>query len=122
MGFPKGGDYMSISENIKRIREDYHLTQEELGKLAGVTDKAVSKWESGLAEPRMGAVQKISVALGISKSRIVEDYDNYVSEKEALINKAFGDRPEMRTLFSLAENASKEDIEKAIQIFEMLKK
>lgn len=64
---------MSISDNIKKIREEYKLTQEEFGKIAGVTDKAVSTWELGIKAPRMGAVQKISEYFNIPKSAILDD-------------------------------------------------
>lgn len=64
---------MTIGENIKKIRERFDLTQDELGEIAGVSGGAVSTWERGTAEPRMGAIQRISDALNISKSEIVED-------------------------------------------------
>ena len=51
---------MSIRNNIKELRESRNLTQAEFGKIAGVSDKAVSTWENGTAEPRMGAIQKIA--------------------------------------------------------------
>ena len=51
---------MSIAENIKRIRLEHGLSQAELGKIAGVSDKAVSTWELGLKTPRMGAVEKMA--------------------------------------------------------------
>lgn len=59
---------MGIKENIKRIREIYDLTQQELADIAGVTNKAVSAWESGLSEPRMGAIERIANRFGITKS------------------------------------------------------
>ena len=66
---------MSISSNIIRLREKYNLTQAELGEIAGVTDRAVSAWEKGIAEPRMGAIQKIADYFSIPKSAIVDDFD-----------------------------------------------
>lgn len=64
---------MGISENIKLLREQYGLSQKELGQIAGVSDKAVSTWEQGIKEPRMGAIQKIADHFGIQKSNIIED-------------------------------------------------
>lgn len=64
---------MGISENIKLLREQYGLSQKELGQIAGVSDKAVSTWEKGIKEPRMGAIQKIADHFGIQKSNIIED-------------------------------------------------
>ena len=66
---------MSIAENIKKIRDRFNLTQDELGEIAGVSGGAVSTWERGTAEPRMGAVQRIADKLNISKAEIVEDMD-----------------------------------------------
>ena len=64
---------MSNAENIKRIRLEHGLSQAELGKIAGVSDKAVSTWELGIKVPRMGAVEKMANYFGIAKSVIVDD-------------------------------------------------
>ena len=34
-----------VSEKIKEYRKENHLTQEEFGKLLGVSAQAISKWE-----------------------------------------------------------------------------
>lgn len=65
---------MGIPNNIKRLRDMHGLTQAELGKIAGVSDKAISTWENGTAEPRMGAVQKIADYFDIKKSEIIDEY------------------------------------------------
>lgn len=42
---------MDRSEEIRRRREERHLSQEELAEAVGVSRQAVSKWESGAAQP-----------------------------------------------------------------------
>ena len=64
---------MPIGENIKRLRIIHGLSQKELAQIAGVSDKAVSTWENGTKEPRMGAVQKIADYFGLKKSNLIED-------------------------------------------------
>lgn len=64
---------MGVRENIVELRRRYGITQEELAKIAGVTRWAVSQWEGGFSEPRMGAVQKIADHYGLLKSNIIED-------------------------------------------------
>ena len=64
---------MSIASNIKRLRIDAGLSQAELGKIAGVTDKAVSTWEAGIKTPRMGAIEKMAAYFGVAKSAILDD-------------------------------------------------
>lgn len=66
---------MGIPDNIKRLRAMHGLTQSELGKIAGVSDKAIWTWENGTAEPRMGAIQKIADHFNIKKSDIIEEHD-----------------------------------------------
>ncbi|WP_445505782.1 LexA family protein [Niallia sp. 03091] len=71
---------MSIGRNIKKLREIHNLSQKELGEIAGVSDKAVSTWEKGLKDPRMGAIQKIADHFGILKSDIIENKNEKVTE------------------------------------------
>lgn len=65
-------DKMIIGDNIKRLRQIYDLSQKDLANIAGVTNKAVSAWETGVKEPRMGAIQKIADHFGFKKSNIIE--------------------------------------------------
>lgn len=58
---------MSIGKNIKILRTKYGLTQQDLAEIAGVTNKAVSAWESNTKEPRMGAIEKIAKHFGLKK-------------------------------------------------------
>ncbi|WP_246862872.1 helix-turn-helix transcriptional regulator [Paenibacillus cellulosilyticus] len=51
----------------------YDLTQQDLAEIAGVTNKAVSAWESGISEPRMGAIEKIAARFNLKKSNIIEE-------------------------------------------------
>lgn len=64
---------MSIGSNIRRIRVARDLTQEEFGKIAGVSAMAVSQWENDRAVPRMGAVQAIADHFGLNKGEIIDD-------------------------------------------------
>lgn len=64
---------MGIPENIKKLREKNGLTQEELGKIAQVSGKAVSAWENGTKVPRMAAIQRLASYFGLLKSDLIED-------------------------------------------------
>lgn len=68
---------MSIGYNIKTLRESHGLTQAQFGLIAGVSDKAVSTWESGLRKPRMDSVKKLAQYFDVSESEILfGDGDN----------------------------------------------
>ena len=51
---------------IRRLREDKNMTQEELAEKLLVSDKAVSKWETGRGLPDVSLLQPLAEALGIS--------------------------------------------------------
>lgn len=81
---------MGIPENIKKLRAFYGLTQTELGKIAGVSDKAIWTWENGTAEPRMGAIQKIADHFNIKKSVIIDEHaDEEISNLSNITNISF---------------------------------
>lgn len=64
---------MGVRENIIKLRNLTGVTQAELGRIAGVSRSAVSLWEIGESEPRMGAVQALSDYFHIRKANIIED-------------------------------------------------
>ncbi len=53
-------------EVIKALREKKQMTQAELAEKVGVTDKAVSKWETGRGLPDITLIEPIAEALGLS--------------------------------------------------------
>ncbi|MBR0372953.1 MAG: helix-turn-helix domain-containing protein [Mogibacterium sp.] len=53
-------------EVIKALREKNKMTQAELAERLGVSDKAVSKWETGRGLPDITLVEPIADALGLS--------------------------------------------------------
>ena len=57
---------MSFSENLKQVRKEHHLSQEELAELLDVSRQAVSKWEQGQGYPEVDKLLLLSSKLNIS--------------------------------------------------------
>lgn len=51
---------------IKRLRENRKITQQQLALKMNVSDKAISKWETGRGYPDISLIEPLSVALGVS--------------------------------------------------------
>ena len=64
------GRYVT-AEIIKSLREGKPLTQRELASAVGVTDKAVSKWESGRGLPDISLIDALAQALGVSVAELL---------------------------------------------------
>lgn len=52
--------------NIKQLREQHGMTQEDLATRLGVKCPAVSKWERGMAYPSMNTVIKMAELFQVS--------------------------------------------------------
>lgn len=51
---------------VKRLREERGMTQTQLAEKLNVSDKAVSKWETGRGYPDITLLEPLAAALGVS--------------------------------------------------------
>ena len=68
---------MSFSENLKQIRREHHLSQEELAELLDVSRQAVSKWEQGQGYPEVEKLLLLSSKLNISLDALMSTEINH---------------------------------------------
>ena len=57
---------MSFAENLRRIRKNQNITQEQMADLLLVSRQAISKWESGAGYPDIEKLPMIAKALNVS--------------------------------------------------------
>ena len=78
---------MKLSENLKRIRKDNNLSQEQLAEKLGVSRQAVSKWESGQSYPEMDKVLLICKLFNYNLDELMNENIKEVDEtKQSKIN------------------------------------
>jgi DNA-binding XRE family transcriptional regulator/desulfoferrodoxin (superoxide reductase-like protein) len=56
---------------IKKLREKKKMTQSELAAILHVSDKAISKWETGKGYPDITLIEPLASALGISSIELL---------------------------------------------------
>ena len=56
---------------IKELREKNHMTQAELAERLGVSDKAISKWETAKGYPDISLLEPLASALGVSIAELI---------------------------------------------------
>ena len=64
---------MSLSQNIKRLRLEKGLTQEQLASLLGISAQAVSKWETTDTYPDSALLVPLAKALDVSLDELFEN-------------------------------------------------
>lgn len=60
-----------IGENLKRLRKEKGLTQEQLAERLNVSFQAVSKWECGDGYPDIVMLPSIAQIFGVSLDELV---------------------------------------------------
>ncbi len=78
-------DYEKIGEYIQIKRKAINMTQAELGEKLGVTSKAVSKWECGVALPDVSLFTDLCKILNIEITELLEGKDK--NDENLIISK-----------------------------------
>ncbi len=64
-------DQLKIGKFISECRKQKNLTQMQLSEKLGITDKAISKWERGIAMPDSSIMLELCDILGISVNELL---------------------------------------------------
>ena len=67
---------MCIADKIAEMRKQNNMTQKDLAEKLNVSDKVISKWETGKCLPDVEMMMKLSRALGVSISELYECIEN----------------------------------------------
>ena len=105
-----------FSERIQALRKEYDLTQSELGKQLGVSNRAVSKWENGISNPQIEIIYKMCKMYG-------KDLDYFFDVPATAVNGEFRKvkaMPTIRELYKIGRGPSSSHTmgpEKACMVF-----
>ncbi len=72
----------NLSDNIKKLRKDNNLSQEDLADKLGVSRQSISKWEQGDAYPEMDKLMQMAELFNVSLDNLVHSNINDVKTKE----------------------------------------
>ena len=76
-----------LSENLKKIRKDNNLSQEQLAEKLGVSRQSVSKWENGEAYPEMDKVLQLCKMFNLNIDELLnQDIKDVNENKQSKIN------------------------------------
>ena len=64
-------DLVSIGKFISELRKERSLTQQQLGEKIGVSNKTVSRWETGTYLPPADALMKMSSLFSVSINELL---------------------------------------------------
>ena len=71
-----------FSENLRRLRKDRQLSQEQLAQIMGVSVQAVSKWECALSYPDVESLPDLAQTFGVSVDALLCGESNDIVGEE----------------------------------------
>lgn len=60
-----------LGKNLREIRKDRRLTQQQLAELLDVQQRVISRWETGVAKPHLNHIVQLAKVLEVSLDRLV---------------------------------------------------
>ena len=106
-----------FSENLRRIRFERHMTQEEFAQLLGTTKQNISRYESGAVSPKITTAQIIADKLGISLSELNGSQDGDAQQAR----EELADDPDRKALLNLARYGSAQDVRAVASLIDALR-
>jgi transcriptional regulator with XRE-family HTH domain len=65
-----------VGRNVKRIRQEKGLTQEQLAELSGFSQQYISGLEQGRRNPTIVSLYELATALGVSHTELVRSAED----------------------------------------------
>ena len=56
---------------IKELRQEFKLSQQQLAKEIGVSQKAIDFWEKGINEPKASYIKKLAIFFNVSSDYLL---------------------------------------------------
>ncbi|MDR3986190.1 MAG: helix-turn-helix transcriptional regulator, partial [Dysosmobacter sp.] len=72
------GQVFDFGLRLRKLRENKHLSQEELGKRVGVTKGSIYRYENNVQSPSLETARKLAVVLGTTLDNLAGLEDGVV--------------------------------------------
>lgn len=105
-------------EKIKELCRQKGVSITQLEQSLGLSNKAIYRWDEQM--PSIDRVKKVADYFGVTVDYLISDEKVY-DEKEEVLERAFADNPDMRTLFKVTEKCSPAEIQTAIRLIKALR-
>ena len=115
-----------MGERLKELRLGKGLTQEEVGKIIGVQKAAIQKYEKGdIKNMKTDAAKKLAKFYNVTPAYImgIDEVETKGSKEDKQLSEyleLLETRPELKMLFNLTKDATREEVEKAVKIIETI--
>ncbi|MEJ8786948.1 helix-turn-helix transcriptional regulator [Dorea sp. ICN-14282] len=101
---------MALNDNIKKLREEKNLTQQQLADKLYVSRQTICRWENGSRCPDLITAKKLALELDVSMDELIADED----VRDVQINYGIWKLEKIKSRVQLREE--REKVQKLIEI------
>lgn len=118
-------------ERFSELLQNFGVTAYKVSKETGISQQTLSDWKKGKSIPKLDKLQKIADYFNVpldyltgNDGVMVESHNQpvYLDDETKEIIDELRTRPEMKILFSVSKNVTKEDIEATVEILKRFRK
>lgn len=113
-----------MKNNIREARKAAKMTQKELGARIGVSESAISQYESGNRQPDNTALLMMAEELGVSVGYLLGAETKKAPSGDEALSEYLDDlreRPETRALLEASRGMTKEQVEQMAAFAKILR-
>ena len=114
----------TLAENIKSLREELQMTQDQLAEAAEINRVTIAKYEAGRVIPGAKVLSRLASALGVSPNRLLENGSDDMTDDEREmweLREAARRDPDRKVLLKLAKNGTAQDVRQAVALIDALR-
>lgn len=111
-----------FGENLRRIRLERNMSQDDLALLLGTSKQVISRYETGQRSPKVSIVAAYAEKLGVSISMLTTGEDHTGDDDELwTLRQQEREDPDRKALYMLAKYGSAKDIRQVNALIDALK-
>ena len=95
---------MKLGDKIKKYREENRMTQRDIAEILEVEPGTVSKYESGMLEPNIESIKRLSETFGITVDELLKEDDEKVDISKINVLEVLREQKEMKLKGNLYHN------------------
>ena len=95
---------MKLGDKIKKYREEKRMTQRDIAEILEVEPGTVSKYESGMLEPNIKSIKRLSETFGITIDELLKENDDKVDVSKINVLEVLREQKEMQLKGNLYHN------------------
>lgn len=95
---------MKLGDKIKKYREENRMTQRDIAEILKVEPGTVSKYESGMLEPNIESIKRLSETFGITIDELLKEDDEKVDISKINVLEVLREQKEMKLKGNLYHN------------------